>query len=53
VKRNSFARRKRFKAFAEPASHFFVCTNVAWPHSFGRLGAHRRAEFRVNVKIER
>ena len=24
---------------AEPASHFFVCTNVAWPHSFDRLNA--------------
>jgi hypothetical protein len=37
----------------EPASHFFVRTNVAWPHSFGRLDAHRRAEFRVHFEIER
>ena len=35
---------------AEPASHFFVRTNVAWPHSFDRLDARRRAEFRVNLK---
>ena len=39
---------KRFQAkwkpktrqnFREPASHFFVRTNVAWPHSFDRLNA--------------
>lgn len=28
----------------EPASHFFVRGNVAWPHSFDRLAPRRRAE---------